>query len=875
MPSKILQPRRAEWIWRQRPEGSRSLLSAVFSKARPFKEEQNRFVYFRKTFQLLQSPEQATLKISADGRYQLFVNGQFVGRGPARCDPAWQTYDSYDLQTYLQPGKNLIAVLGHSYGQNMSWYELPRHEASRILGCGGIFVQADISAGDEQIQVDSDESWRYLESDAWLRQTPAAGTGFTEIYDARREAMGWQLPDFDDSNWQTAQVLNFETSDAKLPPFRPFPVMVERDIPLPGESLEKAQQIYRYGEVLEVPEAPNLARRIGAEKLIELELCRVENVEALLEEGNGVTVQTVPGRAVTIVLDFGQTVTGRPRLDFSAPEGAVIDVGFSERLQDDHIEPQEPGFAAQNVDRVIAREGRQQWERFEWTGLRYLQLTIRHATQPLTIHAVELNFTSYPVEYQGSFESSDPLLNQIWEAGAYTVQLCMQDGYIDCPLREQRQWVGDAYVESLINFVAFGDPYLTARLLRQVAQTQRPDGMTQMATLGDMAADGTMTITDYCLYWLMTIREYVRYTGDQAIVTELFPSVEKALAWFERHLNQHGLLENLPHWLFVDWAQVDKRGESAVLNAQYYHSLLMCAELAEMVDAGRQAENWRAQAELINQAINTYLWDEARGVYVDCRVRGEQSRRVSQHANAMCIGYGVAPRSRWNSILAYITDPTRLKLTALGMGSENEIKELPPFDEEQDVVLAQPFFMHHIHRALIQAGRTDLLLANIRQHWGAMLANGGTSLWETWQPHLSQCHGWSGTPTYNLSTVVLGIAPLTNGFEYTLIAPQPADLQWARGSCPTPHGNIFIGWQLVEEGFRLEVTAPEKVLLEIILPVGASSVEVNGQLVWLNGMFVRNNSGVVEGQQVAANSLWFSCLPCVDGTVYKFLAKTA
>ena len=53
------------------------------------------------------------------------------------------------------------------------------------------------------------------------------------------------------------------------------------------------------------------------------------------------------------------------------------------------------------------------------------------------------------------------------------MQLCMHDGYEDCPSREQRQWVGDAYVEALVNFAAFGDTAPRAKRLVRQAQSQR------------------------------------------------------------------------------------------------------------------------------------------------------------------------------------------------------------------------------------------------------------------------------------------------------------------------------------------------------------------------------------------------------------------
>ncbi|MBK8027479.1 MAG: hypothetical protein IPK19_40365 [Chloroflexi bacterium] len=131
--------RRAEWIWRQRGLGA-----IAFSTASPWlAEETNRYVTFRRRFDLPGAVTQALAHVSADGRYQLFVNGQFVRRGPARCNPAWQYVDPIDLAPYLRPGPNVIAALAHSYGRHTAWYELPSFEHIRAFGCGGFFLQGE------------------------------------------------------------------------------------------------------------------------------------------------------------------------------------------------------------------------------------------------------------------------------------------------------------------------------------------------------------------------------------------------------------------------------------------------------------------------------------------------------------------------------------------------------------------------------------------------------------------------------------------------------------------------------------------------------------------------------------------------------------
>jgi hypothetical protein len=817
--------RRADWIWIQRPALPPPVIRGF--SVRPVEEDLNRFVYFRKTFTLPSRPASSAFHVSADGRYQLWVNGQRVGRGPARCDPDEQSYDTYELSRFLREGPNLIAVLAHTYGRAMSWYQPPRYEHAGILGAGGLFVQGDITlASGALVQVDTDGSWRCQEATAWERQVPVGGVGFTEIYDAAREPVGWQSAlELEERDWQPAtpqRVVTHEHSPALVP----FPQMVSRGIAHLVEGSLPAARPHRMGEVVEIRESRSLAARLSEEPLRPLEQCRVSFGEGTLS--HELTLQLVPGRAVALVWDFGEIVPGRPCFDITAPAGTLIDVAYSDRLQGDRVETHEAalGIFGQNVDRYIARAGRQQWERFEWTAPRYLQLTVRQATGPVTLHAVGLNTLSYPVEHRGAFTCSDPQLERIWKAGQLTLHRCMSDGYMDCPQREQRQWLGDSYVSSLINSVTFSSMELTARLLRQAAQGQRADGMMYMATTSDLATERTTTIPDYCLYWVMTLREYVRHTGDVALAEELFPSVEKALGWFTRYVDGEGLLHDVPHWLFVDWASVDRRGQSTVLNAHFHRALEVGVELARMTGAQRQAQAWEALAGRVQAAVNALLWDEARGVYVDARVQGRHVRRVSQHANAICVAYGLAPRERWERMLGYVMDRQRVKLTASGMPIL-QFPDLPSFDEERDVVLAQPFFTHHLHRALVRAGRLDLLLANIRERWGAMVHSGPT-LWEFWQPVGSECHAWSGSPTYDLSRELLGVTPLRDGFEQVRVAPRLGDLEWLRGRYPTPRGDIEVSLERRQGQLHLDVKAPPSVTVELVPPEGVSAATLNG-----------------------------------------------
>ena len=210
-----------------------------------------------------------------------------------------------------------------------------------------------------------------------------------------------------------------------------------------------------------------------------------------------------------------------------------------------------------------------------------MQVTVRNAPEGVVFRGLGANLVNYPVEERGRFASSDPVLDKLWATGAYTLRQCMHDAWEDCPSREQRQWLGDVTVENLAGWAAFGPSVapLTAKYLAQAAESQRPDGLTQMFAPGDHKTDGLL-IPDWTLQWILCAGDHWRYAGDLATIEAIFPSILKALAWFERLIGPSGLVADLPYWHFMDWAGVGRHGEAGALNAQLAGAFASPRELA-------------------------------------------------------------------------------------------------------------------------------------------------------------------------------------------------------------------------------------------------------------------------------------------------------
>jgi hypothetical protein len=803
---------RAPFLWTPRQPIDEMGFQAI-KKDLPARDDGvNRWFLFRTSLTLAEAPEQAPIEITVDGRYVLFVNGVQIGRGPVRCSPLAQRYDTHDIAALLRTGRNIVAVLVHTYGVDTAFHETVKGMWQPTFGEGGLWVDGPV--------VDTRRPWRCLQTNAWAPDTPRVNhsLGFIEAMDANRLPADWTAIDFDDSAWDETRPLiarggGPESTYGGLV-VRPFPILVPRGVPQLEEAPVFAERIvWMRGQVSQ----PELAieNRIYDEVLTPLPPGAVDAPENLLRADTAPTVVvTTDGLDTTITLDFGRIFTGHPMIELEALGGEMIEIACAERLPgewepaglapDARITPFRVLGNDAHLCRYTARPGAQRFERFEWCAIRYMQIVVRNAPRGLVIRRLGATASHYPVTERGRFSCSDPMLTKLWTLGAYTLRQCMHDAWEDCPSREQRQWLGDVTVENLAAWAAFGDSAapLTAKFLVQVAESQRPDGLTQMFAPGDHKENGNL-IPDWTLQWILSARDHWELTADQATIETIWPSVQKALAWFERLCGPRGLIVDMPYWHFMDWAGLGRQGEAAAINAQFAGALRAAAVLALVVGFERAAVAYAARADAIITALDASHWDERRGAWVDMvsPATGQQDQRISQHANAAMALWGDPSADRVARALARVTDPARETRTP----APPVVPVGTPLDEAHGVVMANTFYGHFVGEALARHGLRAQALNQIRRRFGPMLEAGATTLWEAMSPYASLCHGFSASPTWFLSRHVLGVSPATPGFGRVRISPDLADLDHAEGVVPAGAHDVVVRLTRTDEGFTARV----------------------------------------------------------------------
>ena len=752
----------ARWIW----SGPAPLPVAPIGAANiPPKETWNRFCYLRRTVQLDAVPASVPARVTADSRFVLFVNGVEVARGPARSIPERLAWAEVDLAPYLHAGRNAIASLVRFYGVPGPWWRPAA--PSFLLGFGSFAFEAPV------IGVISDATWKGRA--APYRQDVVRGAALpvppTEILDGAAIPTGWNIASFDDSNWLPAVELSaatFSHNRTRIP-VEPF-TAPEHDEIAPLTSIPIAlNELSRHGVA-----ALNSNDPRGAYPTAD---------------------QSTDGPDTIVNFDAGMMTLATPWAVVRGPAGSTVDVYCGEDSRADGSAETHPREFAM---RYILRGGdSERFESYEAVGFRYLSIVARRGAQIESAGAVERR---YPRGDEAYFECDDPALNKIWRVGARTLELCSTDAFIDCPGREQRAWLGDSYIHALLTYTTNTDWRLVRRHLRICADSRRGDGLLAMAAACDFAISST-TIPDYSLHWIRALARYFEYSGDNATVRELMPTADGVVAAFERYRASDGLIRGMPGWIFIDWAMTERSEVIGALDALYAAALDDFASLAETVMAdSRAAADAHACAERTRRAFQL-LWDEAAGVYVDAADRNGPHRRVSQQTNAIAIVAGCAPRHRWPRMLDYILDESRVVVTptisdnmAAYRKQRMDPAEHMKFDVEQDVVAAQPFFSHILHDAIVRAGRRDLIPARCMKWW-PQIERGGTAFEEYWDARIgtgSRCHAWSATPTYDLTTWILGVRPAAPGYSRAEIAPRFGALRHLEGRVPTPHGLIEV-----------------------------------------------------------------------------------
>lgn len=504
------------------------------------------------------------------------------------------------------------------------------------------------------------------------------------------------------------------------------------------------------------------------------------------------TLRSDNEKQASILLDFGKEIYGGIEIAAGIRENkksVKIRVRLGESITEamsDCIDNSVPGMGSATNDHTL----RDFTINVPWlgsvevgnSGFRYVRIDLLDKDVNLPIRSIRAIARYRDIPYLGTFNSSNERLNEIWEVGAYTVHLNMQEYLWDGIKRDRLVWLGDVHPEVMTINNVFGDQEVVRKSLDFGRDTTPlPGWMNGMSS--------------YSLWWIITHKDFYLYNGDINYLKEQQPYMTALIKHIITKIDKDGK-ENLDGGRFLDWPTSE--------NPDVIHSGLQALTLMTM-QAGKEISGWLDDAELNKMCSDAITLLE--------------KHKAQNYDNKQAAAL----------------------LSLSGMQSADEASQTILKEGANDFAT---FYGYYMLEALALDNKYNEAMNIISDYWGAMLDLGATTFWENFnyeERHnaigiddmpdttkfnihsdsgdhcyiglrASLCHGWASGPTSWLTKYVLGIHVVEPGSKTIRITPHLGDLEFADGTFPTPYGVVSVRHtKLSDDSISSEVDAPEEV----------------------------------------------------------------
>jgi hypothetical protein len=417
-----------------------------------------------------------------------------------------------------------------------------------------------------------------------------------------------------------------------------------------------------------------------------------------------------------------------------------------------------------------------------------------------------------------AFESSDKMLNQIWELCRYSIKATTFAGvYVDGD-RERIPYEADAYLNQLSHYYTDYD--------------------IQMArdTYDHLMKHGTWP-SEWAPHMVFMAYADWMHTGDADWIRARYEELKSKTLLNRR--DPDGLVKSTPTQQkkddIIDWPPKERDGYvrtkvNTVVNAFHIRALEMMAEMGNAIGELTDADEFAAMADRSYRLFQQSLFNAKQGLYVD----GAETDHVSLHANLFPLAFGLAPQADREKMADWLANR--------GMKCS---------------VYAAQYLLEGLFENGADQQAIELITAKNDRSWRHMVESGTTITWEAWdqkyKPNQDWNHAWGAAPANLFPRFILGAEPLRAGWSTTRISPKLGTLEFARGKVPTPYGPVEIIWENTSS-FKMSLSLPEGMIARVDLPMTGTLEKVycNGKRVEV----LRDSSRWVVVEAVSGNVMF-------------------
>lgn len=703
--------------------------------------------------------------------YELNVNGEYAGRGQS-FDYAGETrYQGWDITKYVKDNGIAIGLLNRYYGGGQGRAE----SRESLLGRINIYY----TDGTTDTIVTGDD-WKVSTSVPLSGSVKRNGEGdYVEEYNAQKEQKGFSEIGFNADAWSVATVIGTHPT---------------------SELTDLIPELSKPTDYTVKP--------VSVTKL-----------------SNG-----------TVVADFGAVIPARPSIIFkNGTAGKQITIQTGYVLNTDGS-VNSNSSATQSTDmtyKYTQKSGEQVYNAWDHLGFRYIQIPECGEDFTKDTITAKIVHTDVPSGRDSTFETSNEMLNDVYELLKRSALYSIQNSFVDTPTREKGQFLQDS-----INISEASTSALYERAASKKAIEQFLASADRYWTDGDAGrynsvypnCDGKRDIPDFSLnvpYWVWN---YYMTTGDKATLEKAYPYIRATADYITKYISSStGLVTQLGggdgsansyQYGIVDWPSAGrfgydwsgtKTGARTTVNMLSKRAFDVIALAAEELGNTADKEDMQNRSDYLKSAINNKLIN-SNGVYCDgLNSNGSQVSHASQHATSYALAFDIAPKDKISAMAEYVAD--------MGM------KQGPMTAD----ILVKSLFNTNKNTAALK-----LITEPNDNGWAKEVSRGYTFTWEAWDANTSensQSHGWGSTIAADILENFAGVTNIEAGAKKVRISPVYTDLTSLNASVSTERGNVEVGYTRSEKSYNIDITVPANMTAEIALPIigDGKFVEKNGK----------------------------------------------
>lgn len=745
------------------------------------------------------------VRVTADQRYRLFLDGKRVGEGPERGSPLAWHYESYDLD--LKRGRHVIVALVWTNEKVQGL--IP---AAQMSMRHGFLFSASGSLTETLCTGLAPWSAKQLSGVSFaLSGLTGAGLDSGPVTKIDGATFPWGIKLGEGDGWQEAQIISPGRSGLSRENWGLLeaPRLVPASLPAQVSAYHPFTNVRHVGTI---PDDIPLWVAPGCSPIQE-----ADDLTSALREGRELRVE--PHRKLWLLVDLDDYFCGYPELTALSGRGTRISVLWAESLFEvtegegvkgnrDEIEGKV--FTGRGDHFVIGLCDREEtYTSFWWNCGRYVAILIETAAEPLRLKRLGFRETRYPYDFnEENISIAHDGFMRSRKLMVRGLQMCAHETFMDCPYYEQLNYAGDTRVQALSSYVLTWDDRLPVKCIEMFRLSLLPTGVTQSRYPSNIV----QVIPQFSLYWVNMLYDLALWRGHRERIRGSLPVARCVIDTFLNHIGDDGLLRCPEGWDWIDWAwrgpsrghhPVGPEGVSSANHLQLVYTLEHAAKLEQWAGQLSRAEQYlQIRQQLWDRALEVF-WNEEAGLFAATSVHDTYSEHSQCYA------------------------------ALTGLLDENKRERLRQgLTHRKDLVKATYYFQFYLFAALARLGMHDEVLRRL-DDWGGMADLGLRTPPERPEPTRSDCHAWSAHPLYHAVVSFAGVRPGSFNFDSLVVSPAIHALSSAAVSTPHRLGTIHVEWQRLGDRTNLSIEVPQGLEAMLDLPgvrqnltAGRSCIEV-------------------------------------------------